>query len=234
MVLPLTKKVALEFTRIPFNLWRVRVKAECAARKRLEFSERIASQTMKISIVTFDDFTDLDLFILWDLLKRVENPDWHVKILGDKESHLSSTGIEIKMHGQLGEANESDAVLFCSGYGTRKKVRDESFLGAFRLDEQKQLIGAIDSGVMLLGALGLLKGKRATSYPSAEIKKMLEDAGAEVVWDSFVSEGNVATAAQCLAGQHLVGWVIERLADAEQKDKVLRSVVPLDFIAVSF
>ncbi len=36
---------------------------------------------MKISIVTFDDFTDLDLFILWDLLKRVEEPNWRVEFL---------------------------------------------------------------------------------------------------------------------------------------------------------
>ncbi|HEX8290863.1 MAG TPA: DJ-1/PfpI family protein, partial [Pyrinomonadaceae bacterium] len=128
---------------------------------------------MKISIVIFDDFTDLDLFILWDLLKRVESPGWRVGILGEKESHVSSTGIEIKVHGRLEEANDSDAVLFCSGNGTRKKVRDDSFLAAFRLDEGRQLVGAIDSGALLLGALGLLKGRKATSYPSAEIKQML-------------------------------------------------------------
>lgn len=28
---------------------------------------------MKISIVAFDDFTDLDLFILWDLFSRVRS-----------------------------------------------------------------------------------------------------------------------------------------------------------------
>ena len=188
---------------------------------------------MKISIVTFDDFTDLDLFILWDLLNRVESPGWQVRLLGDKESHVSSTGIEIRMHGRLEEANESDAVLFCSGNGTRKKVRDEAFLGAFRLDEGRQLIGALDSGALLLGALGLLKGRRATSYPSSEIKRMLEEAGAEVVWDAFVREGNVATAAQCLAGQHLVGWVVETFAGAVERERVLRSAAALDSVEVS-
>ncbi|HEX8338825.1 MAG TPA: DJ-1/PfpI family protein [Pyrinomonadaceae bacterium] len=187
---------------------------------------------MDTAIVTFDDFTDLDLFILWDLLNRVEAPGWRVRFLGQGGSHTSSTGVEVKMHGALEEAEGADAVLFCSGRGTRRLVRDEDFLGAFRLDESRQLIGAIDSGALLLGALGLLRGRRATTYPSAELKSLLEGMGARVVWESFVREGNVATAAQCLAGQHLAGWVIETLAGAEQKERALKSVAPLDSLGV--
>jgi len=63
---------------------------------------------MNVSIAAFDDFTDLDLFILWDLLNRVEDTNWRVKLLGDKESHVSTTGVEIKMHGSLTEANSSN------------------------------------------------------------------------------------------------------------------------------
>lgn len=187
---------------------------------------------MDIRLVTFDDFTDLDLFILWDLLNRVGLDGWRVRLLGEAASHTSSTGVEVKMHGPLEEANEADAVLFCSGRGTRRLAQDEKFLSAFRLDESRQLVGAIDSGALLLGALGLLKGRRATTYPSPELKKTLEGMGARVVWESFVREGNVATAAQCLAGQHLAGWVIETLAGAEHKEKALRSVAPLDALEV--
>lgn len=187
---------------------------------------------MDIRIVTFDDFTDLDLFILWDLLNRVELPGWRVRLLGDAASHTSSTGVEVKMHGPLAEADAADAVLFCSGRGTRRLMRDEKFLSAFRLDESRQLVGAIDSGALLLGALGLLKGKRATTYPSPELKGLLEGMGVRVVWESFVREGNVATAAQCLAGQQLAGWVIETLAGAERKERALKSVAPLDTLSV--
>lgn len=187
---------------------------------------------MKISIVTFDDFTDLDLFILWDLLNRVEDENWQVKLLGDKPNHISTTGIEIKMHGRLEEANESEAVLFCSGKGTRQKMSDKEFLDKFCLNEEKQLIGAIDSGALLLGALGLLKGKRATSYPSAEIKAALENFGAEVVWKSFICERNTATAAQCLSGKYLAGWVIESLISAEARDNALKSAESLDEIEI--
>src|SRR5262245_36370869 len=188
---------------------------------------------MKVSIVTFDDFTDLDLFILWDLLNRVEDPAWNVKFLGDKERHVSSTGVEVQMHGQLNEANSCDAVLFCSGKGTLQKYQDKAFLEAFSLDETKQLIGAIDSGALLMGALGLLKGKKATTYPRADIKELLQGMGAEIVWESFVRDGNVATAAQCLSGQYLAGWVIETLAGVEQKEKALKSVAPLDLVQIT-
>ena len=187
---------------------------------------------MEIAIVTFDDFTDLDLFILWDLLNRVEVPGWRVRFLGEAASHTSSTGVEVKMHGPLAEADAADAVLFCSGRGTRLKAHDRKFLNAFRLDESRQLVGAIDSGALLLGALGLLAGKRATTYPSPELKALLEGMGVRVVWESFVLEGNVATAAQCLAGQHLAGWVIETLAGAGQREKALKSVAPLDTLSV--
>lgn len=183
---------------------------------------------MKISIVTFDDFTDLDLFILWDLLNRVENADWQVKLLGDKNAHVSSTGIEIKMHGHISEAGDCDAVLFCSGRGVRAKLADELYLKSFQLDENRQLFGAIDSGALLLGKLGFLKGKAATTYPTAENKAMLESFGATVVWQSLVESGNVATAAQCLSGKLLAGWVIEILAGAEAKEKALSAVESLD------
>lgn len=182
---------------------------------------------MQLSIVAFDDFTDLDLFILWDLLNRVEAPDWRVRLLGDEESHVSSTGVEVKMHGRLSEANSSSAVLFCSGRGARRKMRDRAFLGAFRLDETRQLIGALDSGALLLGALGLLRGKKATTYPSPETQELLEGMGAEVVQEPFVRAGNVATAARCLSGQYLAGWVIEHLAGREQMERALESVAPL-------
>ena len=47
-----------------------------------------------------------------------------------------------------------------------------------------------------------------------------------------MQEGRIATAAQCLAGQYLAGWVIENLAGIEQKDKALKSVALLDDIEV--
>lgn len=178
---------------------------------------------MKISIIAFDDFTDIDVFFLWDLFNRVKT--WEVQILGDETHHTSSSKLTIPMHGHIELANESDAVVFASGQGTRKKIKDEKFLHTFKLNPEKQLIGSMCSGALILAALGLLKGKQATTYPS--VKRLLEGFGVEVVERPFVLEGNVATAAGCLAAQYLAGWVIETFKGATVKDAVLKSVQPV-------
>ncbi|MDQ3652994.1 MAG: DJ-1/PfpI family protein [Acidobacteriota bacterium] len=180
---------------------------------------------MKISIITFDDFTDLDLYFMWDLLKRVEHPDWKVQILSDHCCPVSSTGVKAQTHGRLEEADTSDVVLFTSGPGTRRKIYDEPFLAAFNLDSSRQMIGSMCSGALILAALGLLEGKRATTYPTS--RKLLQSMGVKVVEEPFVREGNVATAAGCLAAQYLVGWVIDELIGVDERKRVMKSIQPV-------
>jgi transcriptional regulator GlxA family with amidase domain len=180
---------------------------------------------MKIAIVIFDKFTDIDLFLMWDLLNRVRVGNWEVKILGDSESHVSATGISIQTHGRIEEANDANAVLFVSGQGTRERIADENWLRKFDLNPEKQFIGSICSGSLILAKLGLLEGKTATTYPTS--KTALESLGVEVVEKPFVANGNVATAAGCLAQQYLIGWTIENLADAKWKKLILKSIQPV-------
>jgi transcriptional regulator GlxA family with amidase domain len=180
---------------------------------------------MKIAIVIFDKFTDIDLFLMWDLLNRVRIPGWEVKILGEREAHLSATNIEIKTHAPLEEANDADAVLFVSGQGTRDRIADENWLAKFNLSPERQLIGSICSGSLILAKLGLLKGKTATTYPTS--KNVLEGLGIEVVEKPFVAHGKTATAGGCLAQQYLIHWVIENLADKSWADLVVKAIQPV-------
>lgn len=180
---------------------------------------------MKASIITFDYFTDIDVFFLWDLLNRVRHPGWKVSILGAQREHFSSTGLRVATHGRLEEANDSDIVLFASGKGTRRVLEDERFLGAFQLDPGRQLIGSMCSGALILAKLGLLEGVRATTYPTSV--KLLREMGVEVVEEPLVREGNVATAAGCLAAQYLVGWVIEEKFGAAERRRALKMIQPV-------
>lgn len=180
---------------------------------------------MRIAIIVFDKFTDVDLWLMWDLLNRVQLADWSVRILGECETHVSATGMSIATHGRIEEANDADAVLFVSGAGTRERMRDVAWLDKFNLKPEKQLVGSICSGSLILAALGLLEGKTATTYPTS--KTVLEDFGVSVVEKPIVVNGNVATAGGCLALQYLAGWTIERLACKCWRDLVLKSVQPV-------
>ena len=180
---------------------------------------------MKIAIIIFDKFTDIDLWLMWDLLNRVRVADWSVKILGEKDSHISATGISVATHGRIEEANEANAVLFVSGQGTRERIADENWLKRFDLDSVKQFVGSICSGALILARLGLLQNKTATTYPTT--KTLLESFGVEVIEKPFIENGKVATAGGCLSQQYLIGWVIENLADETWKDLVLKSIQPV-------
>jgi transcriptional regulator GlxA family with amidase domain len=180
---------------------------------------------MKISIVIFDEFTDIDLYLMWDLFNRVRLPGWEVRIIGDKPHHRSTTGLVTATHGFLEEANHSDVVMFVSGLGTRTKMHDKAWLSRLNLNPEKQMIASVCSGALLLAALGLLEGKTATTYPTT--KQELERLGIRVEEKPFIEHGNIATSGGCLAAQYVVGWVLEKKADQAWKELVLKSIQPV-------
>ncbi len=177
---------------------------------------------MLVTQIVFDDFTDIDVFLAWDLLNRVHRPDWQVRLLGTRPHHVSRAGLSIAMHGDIEQATHADAVLFASGAATRTLYKDAAYLARFSLDPARQRIGAVCSGALLLAGLGLLRGKRATTYPTTTA--LLADEGVDVVDQAFVCDGNIATAAACLAGVDLAGWVIASLLGDAQRDAVLAQV----------
>lgn len=179
----------------------------------------------KIAIIIFDNFTDIDLFLMWDVFGR-NNTDWQVRILGTKAEHLSTHGLLIKTHGHISEANDADVVLFSSGkIGVKNAIKDKQFLNAFSLNPQRQIIGSICSGAFILAELGFLKNKLATTHPDA--KTELQALGIHTVDKPLVCHGNIATAGGCLSATYLVGWVIERLYDVEKRREALKPIIPV-------
>jgi putative intracellular protease/amidase len=181
----------------------------------------------RVAIIAFEQYTDIDLFIAWDLFSRVGSDRCRVQIVAGTPSITSVTGITIQRHAPLEAANVADAIYFCSGEGSRTLVDDPRFVEALQLDESRQVLAAVDSGAILLGRLGHLKGRRATTFPSADLHERLVASGAVVVEEPLVIEGNVATAARCLAGVKLVGWVIMRLFDQVVADAAISTALPL-------
>jgi transcriptional regulator GlxA family with amidase domain len=159
-----------------------------------------------------------------DILGRT-NTDWDVRVLGTKSTHTSTLGQTIKTDGPLSEANESDVVLFISGYkGVPAVLEDREFMSSFNLDPRKQLIGSVCAGSFILYRLGLLEGIKATTHPDA--KPALSAMGVDVQDQALVAEGNIATAGGCLSALYLTGWLAERLYDETKRREIHRQLIP--------
>ncbi|HEY1146490.1 MAG TPA: hypothetical protein VGE84_09145 [Allosphingosinicella sp.] len=92
---------------------------------------------MKIAMVAFEGFTDVDLFLPWDLFYRVKDAtyaaypgEWDVRICADAARVRSYSGLAIDRHEPLEWANEAHAVFVVSGPGSRTKIKDPAFLAA--------------------------------------------------------------------------------------------------------
>jgi putative intracellular protease/amidase len=169
----------------------------------------------RIAIIAFDGVTDIDLFTHWDILHRplTAYPEagrrWEVRLLGDKPQHATAAGLNLAMHGMIDEAREADAVLVSSGPMTRRLMLDKEYLERLALDPRRQIVAAQCSGALILAASGLLKGRTATTYPTA--CKELEDFGALFVEKPLVAHERIATAAGCMAGPKLDFWILRQL-----------------------
>lgn len=178
----------------------------------------------EIALVTFDQFTDIDLFLMWDILGR-NTEDWNVRILASSSIVRSANGLSVSVHGSLSEANHADAVLFASGkQGIPAALAHPDFLSSFQLDPTRQFIGSICAGAFILERLGLLPNGRATTHPDA--RGGFQTPGLELVDQPLVCQGSVATAGGCLASLYLVGWLVESLFDIEKRRTTLLPVLP--------
>ena len=81
-------------------------------------------------------------------------------------------------------------------------------------------IAAVCTGAMLLAAAGLLRGRPAITHHSAI--EDLRRAGAEIVQERVVDDGQVITAGGVTSGLDLALWLVERFASKDVADEVAR------------
>jgi transcriptional regulator GlxA family with amidase domain len=180
---------------------------------------------MHVAILTFEGFNELDSLIALGILNRVKLPAWRVSLACPTTRVRSMNGVGIEAQASLAEACSADAVIVGSGVLTREIVKDAAIMDQLRFDPSRQLLGAQCSGALMLARLNLLRGVPACT--DLTTKPWVEEAGVEVLNQSFYAEGNVATAGGCLASQYLAAWVIARLVGLEEAEKAVHYVAPV-------
>jgi len=180
---------------------------------------------MRIAVLTFEGFNELDSFIAAAMVNRVKQPELRALIVCPADRVASMNGVVVHTQAPLSFAREADAVIVGSGAGTRELVRNPQIMGELRLDPARQVIAAQCSGALVLAKLGLLDDVPACT--DSKTRPWVEEAGVKVLDQPFVAHGNVATAGGCLASHYLAAWVIARLAGWKAADSVLHYVAPV-------
>ena len=178
---------------------------------------------MRIAILSFDGFNELDSFVALALLNRV--PGWRAEICGPGAGVTSMNGIALSNIQAIEFANECGIVLVGSGIHTRAVAADAALMARIRLDPARQIIGAQCSGALILAKLGLIGDLPACTDSNS--KPWVVEAGVEVLDAPFVAHGRVATAGGCMAAHYLSAWAIAMGAGAEAAREVIHYVAPV-------
>jgi len=179
---------------------------------------------MKIAIVAFDGFNEIDTFLTYTMLNRI--PEWEVLICGNTTEIVSMNGCRIQAQCSLPYANEADVVLFSSSTQMIDLVEDPDIVEQFTLSQHDQLIGSQCSGVLFLVKLGLVSDQAVSC--DRPTMKVLEYLNVPYIEDEPLSAwGNVATCGGSIGGHYLATWVIWRTLGIERAGNILQSVAPI-------
>ena len=127
---------------------------------------------------------------------------------------ISADGLVFAGLQDLTRLERCDVLCVPGGYGCIEMIENEDFLAAIkRLAASAKYVGSVCTGSLILGAAGLLRGKRATCHWAW--RDMLEPFGAIPEKKRVVQDGNLITGGGVTAGIDFALTVIAELAGVE-------------------
>ncbi len=169
---------------------------------------------MEIKILIFDGLTALDAIGPYEVFRSV--PGWEVEFVapraGEVRTDVGSLGITADR--AYAEVDAADLVLVPGGQGNRALLDDEPLLEWLReIDRGSKWTTSVCTGSLVLGAAGLLEGRRATGHWL--YLEPLREFGAEPVVGRFVEDGKIITAAGVSAGIDMALHLVSQEAGPE-------------------
>ena len=169
---------------------------------------------MQIAILIFDGLTALDAIGPYEVLSRLPGADlgFVAKEAGTKRTDTGALGVEADL--ALADLDSPEVVLVPGGPGSRPLMRDPEVLEWLRSAHASSTwTTSVCTGALVLGAAGILDGKRATTHWA--FLDRLSELGAEPVAERVVEDGKVITAAGVSAGIDMALMLVARIAGDE-------------------
>jgi len=179
---------------------------------------------MRVAIVTFDGFSELDSVLTLALINQLRPHGVMAELCGPPGPLSSMNGLQVQAPHTLEFAARADAVLFAGGLYSRAVAANGALMDRLVLDPTRQLLGAQGSGSLILARLGLLGDQPACSDPPT--RQWLIEAGVRACDLPFHARGPVATAGGGLAAAYLAAWVMCRAVGRATTRHALLEVAP--------
>lgn len=163
-----------------------------------------------------DGFEEIEAIATIDILRRAEINVTAVSL----SNQLEVTGghnITVRADALFSEIDPEKGTILILPGGT-VKINEHDGLKSLvaKFCAEGKLIAAICAAPMVLGGLGLLRGRRATAYPGFE-KYIV---GAEFVVDSVVVDGNIITGRGPGLTMEFALQIVEMLCSKPNRDQV--------------
>jgi transcriptional regulator GlxA family with amidase domain len=158
---------------------------------------------------------------------RARLPGADVKFVATTPGPIrTDVGMVLTASSSLDEVPSPDIIVVPGGPGTMPALEDTAAVNWLRqAHETSTWTTSVCTGSLLLGAAGILQGKRATSHWI--LRDMLSQFGAEPVAERVVIEGKVVTAAGVSAGIDMALHVAAMEA-GEDAARALQLVIEYD------
>jgi transcriptional regulator GlxA family with amidase domain len=171
-----------------------------------------------IAFVLYPGFTVLDMVGPLQVLSALPafDPEYRVVVLGEDRLPVpTDTPLGVTASHTFDEVPEPYAVFLPGGgVPTIAAMADEKLLDRIRsMAEHAEIVGSVCTGSLILGAAGLLQGRRATTHWMC--RDLLAKFGATPVAERWVRDGNVLTGAGVSAGIDLALHLVQELSGEE-------------------
>lgn len=158
----------------------------------------MSSQSFHIGFLVFPDVTQLDLAGPFEVFARMPGSELH--LIGKRLDPVTSdSGLRLLPTATFETAPTLDVICVPGGPGVDDLLEDEATLDFLRRSAaEARYVTSVCTGSLVLGAAGLLAGKRAASHWMS--RHLLEAFGAEPLALRTVTDGNLITGGGVTAG----------------------------------
>ena len=174
--------------------------------------------TLQIGFLLFPQVQQLDLTGPYDVLASLPDVKVHL-IWKDLMPITASTGLMLKPTVTFDDCPALDVICVPGGSGVGPLMEDEQTLAFIKAQAANaRYVTSVCTGALVLGAAGLLQGKRATTHWAYH--ELLAPLGAIAVKDRVVRDGNLLTGGGITAGIDFAQTLAAELFDRDTAELV--------------